>query len=210
MSLQKTLSAGAALSAVLALSACTTLPVSTDVNPNIPVSVCHTYAWAHEHYAGGSAQAAYSNPVNADRLRVAIQSNLAARGILRAGANQTPDCVVGYAIGSRVVADEYAGWTGGYGYGWGGWGGWGGPGAWGNLGYAWPAVRNEGRISVDLYDAKTHRAIWHASVDQNVTDETGQDAEARITTAVAAIFQKFPAPIVAPPTTSTTAIRPVT
>lgn len=208
MSSRKALSAAAAVSGLLALSACTTLPVTTDVNPNASVSACHTYAWAHEHDAGGSAQAAYSNPVNTDRLRVAIQSNLAAHGIRRAEANETPDCVVGYAIGSRVVADEYAGWVG-YGYGY-GWGGWGGPRGWGNLGYGWPAVRNEGRISVDLYDAKTHRAIWHASVDQNVTDETGQDAEARITTAVAAIFQKFPAPVVAPPATSTTAIRPIT
>ncbi len=209
MSSRKALSVGAAVSAILALSACTSLPVTTDVNPNASVSVCHTYAWAHEHYAGGSAQAAYSNPVNADRLRVAIQSNLAAHGIRRADTHETPDCVVGYAIGSRVVADEYAGWVGG-GYGWGGWGGWGGPRGWGSLGYGWPAVRNEGRISVDLYDAKTHRAIWHASVDQNVTDETGQDAEARITTAVGAIFQKFPTPVVAPPAPATTAIRPVT
>lgn len=208
MSSRKALSVGAAVSAILALSACTSLPVTTDVNPNASVSACHTYAWAHEHYAGGSAQAAYSNPVNADRLRVAIQSNLAAHGIRRADAQETADCVVGYAIGSRVVADEYAGWVGGgYGYGW---GGWGGPRGWGSMGYGWPAVRNEGRISVDLYDAKTHRAIWHASVDQNVTDETGQDAEARITTAVGAIFQKFPTPVVAPPAPSTTAIRPVT
>ncbi|MDE2350235.1 MAG: DUF4136 domain-containing protein [Gammaproteobacteria bacterium] len=209
MSSRKALSVGAAVSAILALSACTSLPVTTDVNPNASVGACHTYAWAHEHYAGGSAQAAYSNPVNADRLRVAIQSNLAAHGIRRADTHETPDCVVGYAIGSRVVADEYAGWVGG-GYGWGGWGGWGGPRGWGSLGYGWPAVRNEGRISVDLYDAKTHRAIWHASVDQNVTDETGQDAEARITTAVGAIFQKFPTPVVAPPAPATTAIRPVT
>lgn len=208
MSTSRVLSTTAAGAAILALSACTSMPVMTDVNPNESVAVCHTYAWAHEHYTGG-AQAAYANPVNADRLRVAIESNLAAHGILRASIPKAADCVIGYAIGSRVVADEYAGWNMDLGYGW-GWGPWG-PGPWGAWGgYGTPPVRNQGRISIDLFDAKTHRAIWHASVDQNVTDMTGQAAEMRIDAAVAAIFQKFPAPLVPPPAAQTTSIHPVT
>ncbi|HVC02311.1 MAG TPA: DUF4136 domain-containing protein [Steroidobacteraceae bacterium] len=209
MSLPKTLSTAAAGAAFLALSACTSMPVTTDVNPNASVGACHSYAWAHEHYAGGP-QGAFANPVNADRLRVAIQSNLAAHGMRRASDPKSADCVIGYAIGSRVVADDFAGWGWGMGYGWGG--GWGprGPGPWGWGGYGPAPVRNDGRISIDLFDANTHRAIWHASVDQNVTDLTGQAAETRIDAAVAAIFQKFPAPVVPPRTTQTTTIRPVT
>jgi Domain of unknown function (DUF4136) len=208
MDLRNFPSSAAVAAAMLALAGCASLPVTTDVNPNASVASCHSYAWAHEHYAGGP-QAAYANPINADRLRVAIQSNLAAHGIRRADDPHSADCVVGYAIGSRVVADDYAGWSAGLGYGWGpGWG-WG-PGPWGGWGYEFPPVRNEGRISVDLFDAKTHQAIWHAAVDQNVTDLTGPSAEARINTAVGAIFQRFPAPLVAPPATQNTAIRPVT
>lgn len=211
MSLTKTLSTAAAGAAILALSACTSMPVTTDVNPNASVGTCHDYAWAHEHYGGGP-QAAFANPVNADRLRVAIQSNLAAHGIRRATDPKSADCVVGYAIGSRVVADDYAGWSWDMGYGWDdGWGGPWGPGPWGGWGGYGPApVRNDGRISIDLFDAKTHRAIWHASVDQNVTDLTGQDAETRIDAAVAAIFQEFPAPVVPPPTAQSTSNHPVT
>jgi hypothetical protein len=61
-------------------------------------------------------------------------------------------------------------------------------------------VYNEGRVSVDLFDMKSHAPIWHASVPTNVGDLTGSDAEARISAAAAAIFTKFP--IAAPPATS--------
>lgn len=182
----------AAGGAVAALGACASLPVTTDVNPNASVTICHTYAWAQEHVAAGVQPAAYGNPLNSDRLRAAIASNLAARGLQPAANKGTADCVIGYAIGSRIVADDLggAGWVG-YGRGWGlGWG-------WGPWGYDYPYIHNEGRISVDLFDAHTRNAIWHASVNQNVVDLTGPTAEVKINQAAAAIFTKFP--IVAAP-----------
>lgn len=188
-SLNRSTSYSIALTGFAALGACTTLPVTTDSNPNASVAVCHTYAFAQEHSAApGQAGGAFGNPVNADRLRAAIAANLAARGIQPAADRKAADCVVGYAIGSRVVADEFAG----YGIGW-GWGRRGGYG-YGGWGYDWPPVYNEGRIAIDLFDARNHQAIWHASVNQNVTDLTGPKAELRINEAAGAIFSKFPIP----------------
>jgi hypothetical protein len=93
--------------------------------------------------------------------------------------------MVGFAIGTRVVADDFGPYGYGFGYGWRrGWGGWG----YGD----WPPVRNEGRISVDLFEVKSRTPIWHASVSQDVVDLTGSDAQARINAAAAAIFTKFP------------------
>ena len=97
--------------------------------------------------------------------------------------------MVGYAIGSRVVADEFAGT-----FGW----GWGWRRGYYGAAYDWPAVRNEGRVSVDLFDARSRAAIWHASVDQNVTGLTGPSAELKINQAAGAIFAKFPVPAGAP------------
>jgi Domain of unknown function (DUF4136) len=185
----------AALEAAICLAcACTSLPVTTDINPKASASVCHTYAWAQEHVASGARGGAYGNPLNADRLRAAIAYNLAARGLQPVEDRKDADCVIGYAIGSRVVADDFVGGYAGYGWGWGwGWGA-GAWGPWGPWGYDYPYVHNEGRISVDLFDAHTHTAIWHASVNQNVTDLTGPSAEAKINEAAAAIFTKFPIP----------------
>jgi hypothetical protein len=185
-----------ACTAAFSLSACNTVAVRTDSARDMSASVCHTYAFAMEHVANADQPAAYANPLNAERLRVSIQSNMAARGIQlvdRAAA----DCVVGYAMGSRQVFDGYYG--GYYGAGWGGGFRRGGFGFRGGWGYDGPWVENETRIAVDLFDAKSHKPIWHASASQNVYELSGPQAVEKIDLATAAIFAKFPvgAPAVA-------------
>jgi hypothetical protein len=171
----------------LGLAACTTLPVTTDVNPTMSVSNCHTYAFAQEHVANADQPAAYGNPLNAERLRLAIESNLAAKGIQRADRGAA-ECVIGYAMGSRqVFNDYYAGFGAGWGYGWGRRGG-----LYGGWGWDGPYVSDETRIAVDVFDAKSRTPIWHASVSQSVGDLTGPNAEAKINAGTAAIFAKFP------------------
>jgi hypothetical protein len=177
---------GAAIAAAsLALGACTSLRVTTDVNPNFSVANCHTYTFAREHVANADQPGAFGNPLNADRLRSAIQANMAARGIAQVPDGGAADCVVGYAMGTRqVFNDYYAGWGAGWGYGWGrGYGYWGYDGPW---------VSNETRIVVDVFDAKSRKPIWHGAVSQTMTDLTGPNAEAKINTATAAIFTKLP------------------
>jgi hypothetical protein len=180
----------------LSLAACTSLPVTTDANPNMSVSNCHTYAFANEHVANSDHPAAYGNPLNAERLRVAVASNLAAKGIQPAD-RATAECVVGYAIGSRqVFNDYYAGW-GGWGYG--GWGYGRRGGFYGGWGWDGPYVNDETRIAVDVFDSKTRTPIWHASVSQSVSNLTGPNAEAKISQGTAAIFAKFPIATPLPP-----------
>ena len=171
----------------LALGACTGLAVRTDVNPNLSVTNCHTYSFAHEHVANGDQPAAYANPLNAERLRAAIASNLEARGV-QAADHGAAECVVGYAMGSRqVFNDYYAGFGGGWGYGWGRAGGF-----YGGWGWDGPLVQDETRIAVDVFEAKSRTPMWHASVTQSVSELTGPNAVVKINQATAAIFAKFP------------------
>ena len=187
MSNRHLIHAAAAGALGLGLAACTTLPVITDANPNMSVSNCHTYAFAQEHVANANQPAAYGNPLNAERLRVAVAANLAAKGIQPADRS-TAECVVGYAMGTRqVFNDYYAGFGAGWGYGWGRRGG-----LYGGWGWDGPIAQDETRIAVDLFDAKSRTPIWHASVSQNVSDLTGPNAEAKISAGTAAIFAKFP------------------
>lgn len=199
---QAFMSAGLSGAVLAALGGCTSLPVVTDVNPEMSASNCHTYSFAKEYVANQNQPAAYGNPLNAERLRVAIEYNLTAKGLQRLPDTGQADCVVGYAMGSRQVFDDfYGGWgVGGYG-GWGrrGYGGWAG-------GWGWdgPPVQDETRISVDLFDAKSHKPIWHAWATQRVGDLTGPRAQEKISAATAAIFKKFPVPGAAPATASNT------
>src|SRR5260370_14972272 len=73
----------AAVAGVLALglSACNTVAVRTDYAKDMSASICHTYAFAAEHVANADQPAAYANPLNAERLRGSIQSNMADRRI---------------------------------------------------------------------------------------------------------------------------------
>jgi Domain of unknown function (DUF4136) len=178
--------AGAALAG---LSACTSLPVTTDSDPTMSVAMCHTYAFAQENVANADQPSAFGNPLNAERLRQSIQANLDSRGIQRVD-HGAADCVVGYAMGSRQVFND---WYGGFGFnaGWGrGFGRRGGFG--GGWGYDGPWVQDETRISVDLFDARSRKPIWHAAVSQSVYDLTGPNAAVKINTATAAIFSRWP------------------
>lgn len=185
----------AAASVVMALAACTSVSVKTDIAKDMSVSICHTYAFAPEHLANADQPAAYGNPLNAQRLKVAVQANLSAKGIQLAANRESADCMVGYALGSRQVFDDYyGGLYGGWGFGGGfrrrGFGGFGG--GFGGY-YDGPWVQNEVRIAVDLFDAKSHKPIWHASASQDTYELSGPNAEAKINLATAAIFNKFPA-----------------
>ncbi len=169
------------------LAACNTIAVRTDTAPGASVGICRTYVFANEHVANADQPAAYANPLNAERLRLAVQNNLAAKGLQPAADRSSADCVVGYALGSRQVFDDYyAGWGGYWGGGWGrgrwGWGGYyGGP---------WPETQT--RIAVDLFDNRSHKPIWHASASQDTNELSGASAEQHINAATAAIFMKFP------------------
>jgi hypothetical protein len=174
------------------MSACSTIAVKTDVAKDMSLVSCHSYVFAQEHVANIDQPAAYGNPLNAQRLKNAIQNNLAAKGITPAADHAGADCVVGYALGSRQVFDDYYGGLGwGYGAGYGGWGRRGRFG--GGFGYYdGPWVQDETRIAVDVFDAKSHKPIWHASASQTSGDMSGPNAEIKINAAAAAIFAKWP------------------
>lgn len=171
-----------AAAGAVGISACA-LPVTIDAAPGYSVANCRTYTFADEHLAGGE-HGAYGNPLNADRVRVAIQGQMYARGIPEVARNQA-DCIVGYALGTRQVIDEYyAGWGAGWGWGWRrGW-----------WGYDEPWVYDETRIAIDFFDARAHKPIWHGAVSLTDSDLRGPNAEARLNAAVAAIFGKVPLP----------------
>ncbi|MDE2219260.1 MAG: DUF4136 domain-containing protein [Gammaproteobacteria bacterium] len=177
----------AAAAAMLLLGGCA-LEARTDSDPRSSVAVCHNYAFADVAASRPDGATAFGNPLNEKRLREAIASSMASHGVPAAAEGVSADCVVGYAIGSRLVPDPTAPR-----FSWGlGWGGWGYRGMGGSLAWQVPYDYREGRVTVNLYDARSHQALWHAYVDADVTGLTGADAEQRIKAVVDAIFRKFP------------------
>jgi hypothetical protein len=181
-----------ALAAAVLLDAGCAMQARVDADARQSVAACRSYAFADTPLGG--PEGAYSNPLNDKRLREGIASQLSAHGVQPAADAAGADCVVSYAIGSRLAPDAASprfGWGMGWGGGWGH--RWGGSVAWST-----PSDVREGRVSVDLFDARTHQALWHAYVDADVTHLTGGEAEQRISEVVKAIFAKYPAPAAAP------------
>ncbi|HYL02385.1 MAG TPA: DUF4136 domain-containing protein [Steroidobacteraceae bacterium] len=174
------------VAAALGLAGCTTLEVRSDVNTALfHPGQCHSFGWAGRFEDKSALRDSVANPVNEARLRAAITAHMQSIGVQFTTSN--PDCLVGYGIGSHTVVE------GGYPYDWAwGWGWGGGWGGWGPWGMDMPYVYHQGSIDVDLYEAKSHEPLWHASVDQSLYGATGADAEKRINAAVDAIFSKFP------------------
>jgi hypothetical protein len=178
-----------AVGALVGLAGCA-VEARTDHDAKFSVASCHSYAFADQQSGVAPASSAFDNPLNAKRLRDAIASSLAQRNLPVAADGKNADCLVSYAIGSRLEPDP---WASPYAWGYGppppvGWGGrYYGGGAWGGA-YAY----RQGRVSIDLYDARSHQALWHSELDADVTELTGSEADQRIRAAVATIFEKFP------------------
>jgi hypothetical protein len=171
-----------AISITVGTTACTSLRVHSDVNAALVHSVqCHTFAWAGSFRSTSPLRSTIANPLNESRLRSAIATHLQATGTQLTTGNA--DCLVGYGIGARNLVE------GAYPVGW-GWG-WGWRGGY-VAGWDGPYVYREGIIGVDLYDAKSKQPLWHATVNQDLYDATGDDAEKKINAAVDAIFRKYP------------------
>lgn len=158
------------------LSGCA-LQVHTDANAGLISQVsCHTFAFAGSFQGNSPLRGSIANPVNEQRLRAAITGRMQASGAQL--VESQPQCLVGYGIGSRHVIDGvYPGWGWGY---YGAW--WGGP----------PLVYQESYVTVDLFDARSRQAIWHAAVEQDLHHTNGAEADKRIHAAVDALFAKFP------------------
>lgn len=190
MSIQRVTFVACLLAGVLALGACTTPHVRYDTDSRAVIANYRTYVWEQAAADPSAREAAFNNPLNLKRVRAAVDANLAKQGLQPAAEGATPDAYVTVAIGNRQVIETENRSPVRLGVGWGYWH----RGYMGSMAWDTDSVYSyrEGRISIDLFDAKKREAIWHASVEQDMSYLTGDKAEARINEVVAAMFAKFP------------------
>lgn len=101
-----------------ALGACATVHVRADSDAAASLVACHSYAWVDSAQGAPGRVGAFGNPINDKRLRLAIGKRLAAHGWTEAAAGTSADCLIGYAVGSRIAFAD-TGPQMGFGGGWG-------------------------------------------------------------------------------------------
>jgi hypothetical protein len=169
------------LAAALALVACETLQVGSDYDKQASFSNYHTFAMMQRQQHGAH------NPLLVQRVEDDIQQQLISKGFQPASDPSTADFTVDFTIGSKERTDitsypePYRGWYGG-GY-------WDGA-YWGSS----VDVRqvHEGTLSIDVFDTKTKRPVWHGWAKKDLSSQDIKSPEEPVRKAVASVLAKFP------------------
>ncbi len=171
----------------LALASCATLQVGSDYDKQADFSRYHTFTMMQRQHRN------VQNPLVMQRAQDDIIQDLVSKGYQPASDPAAADFAVDFTIGSRERTDinsypePYAA------MGWGGWG-WG-PGWWG--GPYWGSTLDvrqvrEGTLSIDVFDAHTHRPVWHGWAKKDLSRQDIEQSEEPIRAAVQAVLAKFP------------------
>ncbi len=165
------------------LQACTTLRVGSDFDHGAAFSGYHSFALMQREHHGSR------NPLVVQRARDAIEQGLARKGYAYVTDPGTADFIVDFTIGARdrmdiqsypsPYTDRIL---------------WGSPGWWGP--YWGSAVDvhtyREGTLSVDVFDGRTHKPVWHGWAKKELSRSDTEQSEAPIRGAVDAVLAQFP------------------
>jgi hypothetical protein len=157
----------AGLSALLA-------DVKTDYNHHADFAQYHTYSWLKVD-AG--------NPLWVDRIKRAVDSQLAAKGWMMTPAGGDVSVA---AYGATKTQPTIQTFYDGLGGGW-GWRGFGGEGL------ATTTVQNNeiGSLTVDLFDSRNKQLLWRGTATETLSDKPEKN-EKKLDENVAKMFKDFP------------------
>ena len=162
----------------LALTACETTPrVTTDFDPSADFSGYRTFEWASSTPPQGV------NPLVFERVKSSVERNLAAKSFTPSSSS---DFAVGITIGARDRVEAtnwgpymYPGYGRAFRYGW-------------AYPYSQVDIRTvtEGSVSIDIFDARTKKPVWHGQAVKQITPSKVD--QALIDQAVDAALANFP------------------
>jgi hypothetical protein len=177
------------MSLLLAAACASPIKVEHDSDPAADFTRYRSYAWIQ---AGpliaprtGQEKPSYISPIDDQRIRATVESELAAKGYSKAASLEQADLVVSYGIGTeekvRVRQDPGRSHVYYPGYGYGGW-----------YGGSTVSVQQytEGTLAIEFWDRRTKQAVWvgWASKRLSRTD----DSEDTIRKAVRMTLEPFP------------------
>lgn len=172
----------AAVVVILTGSACATLQVGSDYDKGASFANYHTFTIMHRDHRGTT------NPLVVSRADDDIRTALESKGYRLAADPSMADFSVDFTIGSKDRTDVNT-YPAPYGGPWWG-GGWWGGAYWGNN----IDVRQykEGTLSIDVFDARSHRPVWHGWAKKQLSRKDIEQSEEPIRRAVDAVLAKFP------------------
>jgi hypothetical protein len=182
-----------AAGAALALTACSSVHVRTDFDPDTDFSRLTTYAWMAR--PGNAQDVLADDSLIRNRVMDAVDAELAAKGLRRDASS--PSFLVSAHAGTRermrVIHSPSSPWPW-WGYGWrrSSFGGWGAGVGWGTgWGYDTDVMQyTEGSLVLDFVDPARAELLWRGVATSVMDDEWG--SEERIREAVRELLARYP------------------
>jgi len=149
--------------------------VRTDYDHSARFSQYHTFAWKA---SGARPNQWVDNSLMQGRVQDAVNRQLFRKGMRE--DNKTPDVYMSYRFNARDMR-YVPGWRGG---GWGRWGWYGRD--------AYLDRYTEGRLMINMVDAKTNRMVWQAYCTNTGNDPLDVRSAKKVEKLVADAFKHFP------------------
>lgn len=176
-----------------ALAACTAPQPRTDVAAGADFAAFHRFAWYAEDalFQPGEGDKPLSL-LNRRRVVEAIEATLGAKGFTKAENREGADFLVAYSVGTRerisgtemIGEGFYRPWH------------WGWPyyGAGLGMGHALATFdsRTEGRLSIDVLDARTRKPVWHGVAPDTLSALDLEQSGTRVVRAAQSVLDRFP------------------
>jgi hypothetical protein len=170
------------------LAACSTIQTVHDSDPSADFTRYRTWDWiSDENLIGpkaGEVPVSYVSPLDEQRIRRAVEADLAAKGYRKVGRAEA-DLIVSFTVGTEEKTRVYSTPTvGGYydDFGYGGW-------------YGGSEVRTqqytEGTLSVQFFERESKNAVWVGWASKRVS--RSDDSDEVIREAITRILEEFPA-----------------
>jgi len=178
--------------AILSLTACSSIEVSSDYALEHDFSNYHTYAWHPGEESAPGDLDRLGGDIFDKRVRKVINETLRARGLR---LHDNADCYVNYSVvtNDRVSINTYQTY-GGYGPGWGYYGY--GP-YYGGLGGTQTSVYyyTQGTLIIDIIDRDTNQLVWRSTAQGPVeTQTTPEKREQYLRKIIGRMLESFPPP----------------
>lgn len=168
---------------ILMLAGCASLQVANDYDRSADFSGFHQFARMERDHHGSR------NSLVVQRAQDAIEADLAQKGFTQVADPAAADFIVDFTIGSRDRVDVRS-YPSAYGMSYRNYPDWWGYRYWGNS----IDVRQyrEGTLSIDVFDARSHKPVWHGWARKELTSSDLENSQRPIRVAVEALLAKFP------------------
>lgn len=172
--------------ALALLGACSSLRVDTDHYALANFSRYKSYAWAPQAVPPSGSNPITQNTLLETRVKTAVNSQMAAKGIREVSPGESPDLQVYFHLSTFNEITAVGGGIGGYYYG---------AYPWAMGGYWGPAQvyqDQKGVLVLDFVDPKSGILVWRGVASQNI-DQTGPSAD-QINKQVREMLAQYPPP----------------